>query len=65
MVVANLIIPEEQAITPFFRNRRNMQEKYLREINGDFKNSELVIVPMYDKEIRGIDMLSKIGNSIF
>ena len=47
MVVANFIIPEEQATTPFFRNRRNMQEKYLKEINDDFKNSELVRVPIY------------------
>lgn len=47
MVVANLIISEEQATTPFFRNRRNMQEKYLKEINDNFKNSELVRVPIY------------------
>lgn len=47
MVVANFIIPEEQATTPFFRNRRNMQEKYLKEINDNFKNSELVRVPIY------------------
>lgn len=65
MVIANLIIPEEQATTPFFRNRRNMQEKYLGEIRNDFKNSEVVRVPMYDKEIKGIDMLTKIGNVIF
>ena len=65
MVIANLIIPEEQATSPFFRNRRNMQEKYLQEIKNDFANSEVVRVPMYDKEIKGIDMLTKIGNSIF
>lgn len=65
MVIANLIIPEEQATSPFFRNRRNMQEKYLQEIKNDFANSEVVRVPMYDKEINGIDMLTKIGNSIF
>ncbi|MGL5311989.1 MAG: TRC40/GET3/ArsA family transport-energizing ATPase, partial [Peptostreptococcaceae bacterium] len=65
MVIANLIIPEEQATTPFFRNRRNMQEKYLGEIKDDFENSEVVRVPMYDKEIKGIDMLTKIGNVIF
>ena len=29
MVVANLIIPEKEAKTPFFKNRRNMQEKYM------------------------------------
>lgn len=65
MVIANLIIPEEQATSPFFRNRRNMQEKYLQEIKDDFKGAELVRVPMYDKEIKGIDMLTKIGDSIF
>ena len=47
MVVANLIISEEQATTPIFRNRRNKQEKYLKEINDNFKNSELVRVPIY------------------
>lgn len=47
MVVANFIISEEQATTPFFRNRRNKQEKYLKEINDNFKNSELVRVPIY------------------
>lgn len=65
MVIANLIIPQEQATTPFFRNRRNMQEKYLCEIKDDFKESEVVRVPMYDKEIKGIDMLTKIGDSLF
>lgn len=65
MVIANLIIPEEQATSPFFRNRRNMQEKYLQEIKNDFENSEVVRVPMYDKEIKGIDMLTKIGDGIF
>ncbi|WP_343349027.1 TRC40/GET3/ArsA family transport-energizing ATPase [Terrisporobacter petrolearius] len=65
MVIANLIIPEEQATSPFFRNRRNMQEKYLQEVKNYFANSEVVRVPMYDKEIKGIDMLTKIGNSIF
>ena len=65
MVIANLIIPEKQAATPFFINRRNMQERYLDEIKANFNDSEVVRVPMYDKEIRGIDMLTKIGKCIF
>lgn len=55
----------EKATTSFFRNRRNMQEKYIGEIKDNFNNSEVVRVPMYDKEIKGIDMLTKIGNNIF
>jgi arsenite/tail-anchored protein-transporting ATPase len=64
LVVANLIIPEEQAVSPFFKNRRNMQERYLKEI-GDTFNAEIIKVPMYSKEIKGINMLSEIGERIF
>lgn len=65
LVVANLIIPQEQAITAFFKNRRNMQEKYLQDIGETFNAAEIVKVPMYDKEIKGIEMLKKIGETIF
>jgi len=65
MVVANLIIPEEEATTPFFKNRRNMQEKYMMEIKNTFKKSKIVKVPMYAKEVKGLNMLKEIGESIF
>lgn len=65
LIIANLIIPEEQANTVFFKNRRHMQEKYLKEIKETFKESEIVKVPMYHKEIRGVDMLKKIGDAVF
>jgi arsenite-transporting ATPase len=65
MVVANLIIPEEQATTDFFKNRRYMQEKYLQEIRNTFNTSKVVRVPMYDKEIIGLKMLKYIGETIF
>lgn len=65
LVVVNLIIPEEQAVTPFFQKRRNMQLKYLDEIRDKFKDAEMLTVPMYEKEIKGIGMLSQIGASLF
>lgn len=61
LVVANLIIPEDQATTDFFRNRRNMQEKYLVEIKNIFNSSKIVRVPMYDREVKGLEMLNKIS----
>ncbi len=64
MVVANLIIPEEQAITDFFKNRRYMQVKYLLEISTTFNLSKLVKVPMYDMKIKGLDVLGKIGENV-
>jgi arsenite/tail-anchored protein-transporting ATPase len=65
LVIANLIIPEEQAVSTFFKNRRHMQEKYLKEISQAFKKSEIIKVPMYDKEVKGIEMLKEIGENIF
>lgn len=64
IVVANLIIPEEEATTDFFRNRRYMQEKYLGDIRNTFSDSKLVKVPMYDKEIKGLEMLKGIGEAV-
>lgn len=65
LVVANLIIPKEQAVTQFFENRRSMQEKYLNEIHEKFADAEILKVPMQEKEIKGISMLNKLSDSIF
>ena len=65
LVVANLVIPEEQAVTPFFKNRRQMQMKYLDEIKNRFNEAEFLQVPMYEREVKGLDMLTKIAGDIF
>lgn len=65
LVVANLIIPEEQAISPFFKKRRDMQLKYVNEIQETFKDAELLMVPMFEDEIKGLDMLREIARIIF
>jgi arsenite/tail-anchored protein-transporting ATPase len=65
LVVANLVIPEEQAVTTFFKNRRQMQIKYLDEIRNRFNEAEFLQIPMYEREIKGLDMLTKISGEIF
>lgn len=65
LVVANLIIPEDQALTPFFRNRREMQIKYIAEIEERFKDAAIIQVPMFEKEIKGLEMLNSITKIIF
>ena len=65
MVVASLIIPEKEAKTPFFKNRRNMQEKYMMEIKNTFNQAKIIKVPMYDREVKGLGMLKEIADSIF
>lgn len=65
LVVANLIIPEEQCQTPFYTSRRNMQLKYLEEIKERFGNVEILQIPMFSGEIKGLDMLSTISEQLY
>ncbi|WP_343216160.1 TRC40/GET3/ArsA family transport-energizing ATPase [Clostridium mobile] len=65
LVVSNLIIPKEEANTSFFKNRRHMQEKYLREIESTFNEASILKVPMFNKEIKGLDILIDIAEKIY
>ena len=65
LVSINLIIPEEQAQSPFFKKRRDMQLAYIREIKEKFENANILTIPMFDKEIKGIDMLEQISEVVF
>ena len=64
LVVANQVIPEDQATNGFFRSRRAMQVKYLGEIEERFRVPVLVL-PLLDQEIRGLPVLSRAAASLF
>ena len=64
LVVANLIIPAEQATTPFTQSRRAMQEKYLAEIAQRF-SVPIVQIPLLPNEVKGVKMLTELGQTIF
>ena len=64
LVVANMVIPPEQATTPFVRSRRLMQEKYLAEIAERF-HVPLVQIPLLSHEIKGLEMLAELGELIY
>ena len=63
LVVANLVIPREQATTPFVRARRAMQDKYLSEITQRFQTPVLQI-PLQPREVKGLVMLAELGQQI-
>jgi arsenite-transporting ATPase len=65
LVVANLVIPAEQATTPFFQNRRKMQLGYIEEIKSKFAGAALLQVPLFSQEIKGIAMLNAVAKQIF
>lgn len=58
LVVVNLVLPVEVSVNAFFRNRRAMQMKYLKEIQERF-NLPVLQFPMMQDEIRGIQQLKQ------
>jgi arsenite-transporting ATPase len=64
LTVANMVIPRDQATTPFVQTRRAMQEKYLKEIPERFQ-VPLVQIPLLPKEVKGLKMLTELGEQIF
>jgi len=56
LVVANMVLPEEVCVNDFFRNRRQMQIKYLLEIRNKF-NLPVLQFPMMQDEVRGSEEL--------
>ncbi len=64
MVVANYIIPEEQVDSAFVHSRRAMQSKYLKEISKKF-NVPVVQIPLLPQEIKGLEMLSELGEKLY
>ena len=64
LVVANFVIPAEQATTPFTQSRRAMQDKYLQEIAQRFA-VPVVQVPLLPHEVKGIPMLIELGQQVY
>jgi arsenite/tail-anchored protein-transporting ATPase len=54
LVVANFVIPSEEATTPFTQARRAMQEHYLGEIAQRFA-TPVVQIPLLPAEVKGLD----------
>jgi len=65
VVISNFNIPVEEAQSNFFKNRRKMQLRYTGDIEHRFEDAHIVDVPLYADNIKGIDMLKAIANTIF
>jgi arsenite-transporting ATPase len=64
LVVANFVIPPDQATTPFTRARRAMQEKYLAEIEQRFQVPVLQI-PLLPYEVKGLARLVELSEQVY
>jgi arsenite-transporting ATPase len=58
LVIANLVLPEEVCRNEFFKNRRKMQIRYLKEIKDRF-SLPMLQIPMLQEEIKGLMQLKR------
>ncbi len=59
LVIANMVLSEEVCINDFFKNRRQMQMKYLKEIKEKF-NLPMLQFPLMQEEIKGLEPLNNL-----
>jgi arsenite-transporting ATPase len=67
-VVVNMVInPDEVSkdAPEFVRNRVAMQAAYMDEIGDSFDRMVRAIIPLYETEVRGVEMLTRTANSLF
>lgn len=67
-VVVNMLIDETAVVesTPdFVKNRVAMQSDYMDEIWGKSNGEVRAIVPLFETEVRGVDMLYRTADSLF
>jgi arsenite-transporting ATPase len=67
-VVVNMLIDESSvsdSAPEFVKNRVNMQTEYMDQIWKTFDGDVRAIVPLFETEIRGVEMLERTANFLF
>ncbi len=59
LVIANMVLSEEVCINDFFKKRRQMQMKYLKDIKERF-NLPVLQFPLMQDEIKGLEPLNNL-----
>lgn len=68
-VVVNQVYPSElrneSGVPDFLKNKIEAQQLYVGQISTEFSDLIRGIVPMLDREPKGLDMISKVANLLF
>jgi arsenite-transporting ATPase len=65
LVVCNRVLPSEMAGDGTFGGLRATQQRYLPEVIAQYAPVPVRTVPMFDREMIGLDRLEEIGSSLF
>jgi arsenite-transporting ATPase len=68
-IVVNQVYPrelkDEAGLPEFYRNKITSQQQYLQQITKDFSGLIGGVVPMFDKEPKGLEMISKVADHLY
>ena len=67
-VVVNMLIDEAsvaQDAPEFVKNRVSMQAEYMNEIRDIFDGNVRAIIPLFENEVRGVEMLQRLASNLF
>jgi arsenite-transporting ATPase len=67
-VVVNMLIDQESVVEnspDFVKNRVAMQSEYMEEIDKVFNGSVRAIIPLFETEVRGVEMLQRTAGYLF
>ncbi len=67
-VIVNMLIPKETVTAhsaEFVRNRVQMQDQYMQEGWQKFDGAVRAILPLFETEVKGVEMLRRMGAALF
>lgn len=68
-IIVNMVYPPEllkrKDLSDFLKNRIEMQQKYMKVIWEKFEPYVRAVVPMYDREPKGLKMIARVSGDLF
>lgn len=68
-VVVNQVYPprllEEEKVSNFIKQKIESQQKYMKQIKEEFGEYIRAVIPMFQKEPKGFDMIDKVSDHLF
>jgi arsenite-transporting ATPase len=65
LVIANRVLPSEMAGDGTFGGLRATQQRYMPEVIAQYAPVPVKTVPMFDREMIGLDRLAELGRALF
>jgi arsenite/tail-anchored protein-transporting ATPase len=64
-VIVNGLIPAEEAVNPFFKQRYNMQQEYVEKAKDAFRGIPMKTMELFEAELKGLDMFRRCSKILF